>query len=244
MVSTVLSADVLIFSDNFNTTNTGINDDLATRQSGLIAQTDWNTGGSVSASVSGNSMLVTNPTTSGDANTWLNYNFATDTDLLTGGKFTVSFDMTADDNYTVFFIGGDISASRPYIDSDTDFLFRPNSTSTSTLKDNGAATTGLATVGTGSKSYLYTVTTDDFDNGTAWSIDLKINGVDYDLNGGVAGNTFSGNWDGSSIYIGFTNRNDDLTFDNFAIYAVPEPSSLLLTFGGLSVLMLGLRRRA
>lgn len=150
---------------------------------------------------------------------------------LDGGSFTISYDLSGPDtSYAAFYIGGADLTVRPLISANTDFGFLISPTGSSTWKSGSS--TGTATVPLGLKSYEFTVTTDDFNNGTVFTIDLLINGVTYDLNGAGPDTSLSGLWSGGPTVAGFSTRsnfNDRFTFvDNFTVTAIPEPSTLLL----------------
>ncbi len=230
----------LILSDNFNTSDaaSNLNNDLGSRQSGTAANQNWSEGGGGDSDILSERLWITYGGGSSDRNVWLDYDFAADPNLLTGGQFTIAFDMDADPDYSGVFIGDGNLTGRPVV-SGNDFLMIAKSSSSSSA--NGVST---ASVGAGEKAWEFTVTTDDFDSGTGFTMDLTIDNVIYDLNGGLAGSTLSGTWDGGSQYIGFSARDPSTYIDNFAVYSVPEPSSLLLLLSAAGLFVLFKRKRA
>lgn len=235
----------VILSDSFDSATSGLNDNLATRQAGSEATQNWLSGGNGDSTIASNELLITHSSNSSDRNVYLDLDLGSASGLVDGGSFTISFDMTANNNsYSAFFIGSDNLVGRPAVGSlsSNDFQMLIKSTGNSTVYYNGGSNAySTAAAGTGMKSWVFTFETSDFDNGTAYTASLSIDGSEYDLNGATAGTTYSSTWDGGAQYIGFSTRGNSTIVDNFEVAAIPEPSSLLLAVAGL--LAFGLLRR-
>ena len=233
----------LIFSDDFTSADSSdLNLTPGSRQSGSAGTQSWVETGNPDASISSNVLSINDGETSSanDSNIYLNYDLKAAGALLTGGgSFTISFDMAPNTKYGGFFLG---NPSTRYVNvPTTDFMMLMDGNSTASVWDGGIQQHDTTAVGgTGVKSYLFTVTTDNFNFNTDFFISLELNGSPYDLNASVAGTIYNGKWDsGSSLYVGFSSRTGTTTIDNFAINSIPEPSSmlLLLTAGGTLLLL-------
>lgn len=247
----------LIFSDNFDSATSGLNDNLGTRQSGTIAPLNYSFGGEGDGTgdINNNSLRLSGRSSGGDGdnNARINYDFAQDANLLTGGAFRVSFDMLqASVSYAAFSIGSLSSAylatsARPAIAGNTDIGLLMSRSGSVERWDNGSNIFNNSSAVTSYSGSVFVpveivVTTANFSSGTSYSFSLSINGETVNL-----GSAANGTWDADGTnYMILSSRSKDTTsasrFDNFTVTAIPEPG--MLTLVGLSLLALtGLYRR-
>jgi len=247
---------VVLIHDNFNTTNTGMNDDLATRQTGSLAQTTWNlnsTADGRSASISNNTMVVrasaSAGTTNNSAMVSLNHSF-TDAAIINAGGFTVSFDMKQDFNNSLLSFGlglsdagrnetGSANNAHNRASTDWGFSYYQNNNQTFVAVD-GVSVLNFTPVPVGTWfNVTIDVTTANFNSGTTATVNFFINDVLIDGN-----RSFTWDGDGTNYLAlsGYRGNNPDLAIDNFSVTVVPEPTTALL--GGLGMLFLLRRRRA
>lgn len=241
----------LIFSDNFNTANTGLNDDLATRQTGSLGQTNWlvgydTSGVAAGASIDTNRLLLSTGanTTNVETNVTPDQDFAMVPALLVGGSFKVAFDVTPAGSYAGFSLGATTAdlGVRSILSEDSDFSLLLNPNGSVGVRAAGVTTHSQADINWNGRVEL-TVTTTDFSTGTPFTVDMTVGGTPINLTG--TGPTFNGTWDvNGTNYMILSDRNAlfKSTFDNFAVTAIPEPSTLLLVL--IPVLsFVALRRR-
>lgn len=245
-----LQADVLIFQDTFNAAdNSNLNADL-TRQSGTQAtQTYDKVGSGGAAEIAGNSLVITD-SISPEYNAELNLDFGSVSALTSDGSFTIEFDLNSiGATFAGFGFNGAQNQPRPLVDASTDFgvLFLGSGhgdageisvregTSEGFRATPAFALTGLV---------LLTVNTTSITTGNDFTVDMSIDGEIVDLNGVAGGNTFSNTWSTSSLYMSFDSLGTgSSTFDNYAVTAVPEPSTVLYMLTGMSLLGLGVLRK-
>lgn len=249
----VANAEVLI-QDTFNTSNsTNINSDLASRQTGGLAQTTWSTNTLGTATITGNQLAIGgNSSQNGNAiMVSLDHNF-TDQAITSGGGFSVSFDMTRFGTGTIGFGLGLTDAGRKELGRtgsgsnygfawdrpSTDWGFTSGGGIYVQPSEGGAATATFPAL-TANQSYniRVDVTTTGF-IGTTATVDFYINDALID-----GGRTFTWDGDGGNYLVfGAYRPIPTGTVDNFSVSAIPEPAAALL--GSLGMFFLLRRRRA
>lgn len=247
----------LLLADDFNTASTGLNADLASRQSGLLATTPYSTGGTGTLAVASNRLSFDNPA-AGSLAISPNVDFAAGpaaAAIEAYGGFTIDFDVnpvanasdTGEDNNWFAVSLGHTAASRTAITGgstivtgasvDLGILFRDNGTFA--LWDHGANQGGGTFDFSPSGGEFYNVQlvveTDAAASGNGL-LSAFVNGVQLDLGG--AGLNYAFTWDGEGTnYFALESRTNDAVFDNLYVSAfVPEPSSYAL----LGIAFLGL----
>ncbi len=246
----------LLLADNFNSASTGLNADLASRQSGLLATTTYSTGGTGAVTVASNRLLFDNTATG-------SLTISPDVDFAAGpaaaaieahGGFTIDFDVNPvanasdtgmDANWFAVSLGHTAvtrtqGGGQPAVtlgNVDAGILFRDNGGFN--LFEGGASVfTGTFDV-TPSGGEFYNVQlvveTDAAASGNGL-LSAFVNGVQLDLGG--AGLKYAFTWDGEGTnYLALESRTNDAVFDNLYVSAfVPEPSSYAL----LGIAFLGL----
>ncbi len=245
----------LIISDDFNIDDTSdINASLNTRQAGTQAGTSWITNSNgIYGIINGRlDAEVTSPVDSGAS---LDYDFATNSDIIAAKGFTVSFDMTpTDGSYSAFSIGASSPiATRPVISSNTDIglLMEDDgrlaifANGTNVSDQNGAITW----TGGGSLDFVeLTILTENFNASTSFTISMTVAGSTIDLDPDTPSTSLTSTWDGGKNYLVFSNRGVSSSisdnFDNFNVstVAIPEPK-LYSIFIGLSIMLTALNSR-
>jgi len=252
--------DNVLLADSFNTASTGINDDLASRQTGLLATTNYNVNGGGSTSITSNQLEMG---AGGFTAFSPDIDFATGaaaTAIANGGGFVIDFDTNpvsgandtgGDGDWLAVSIGRTLANSTstaPGItQGDVDFGLLVRDNGMLTLWDGGSTSITPSANAfdldpTAGETYniRLMVNTDDANSGTAATVSLFVNGVQFDLTDG-AGLTYGFNWDANNTnYIAFESRGDPVTLDNLLIAAIPTPAALP---AGLALMTLTLMRR-
>jgi len=252
--------DNVLLADSFNTASTGINDDLASRQTGLLATTNYNVNGGGSTTIASNQLeMGVGAFTAFSPDV----DFATGaaaTAIANGGGFVIDFDTNpvsgandtgGDGDWLAVSIGRTLANSTstaPGItQGDVDFGLLVRDNGMLTLWDGGSTSITPSANAfdldpTAGETYniRLMVNTDDANSGTAATVSLFVNGVQFDLTDG-AGLTYGFNWDANNTnYIAFESRGDPVTLDNLLIAAIPTPAALP---AGLALMTLTLMRR-
>ncbi len=242
LLTPMAGADGLL-SDDFDTTNTGMNDDLASRQSGSLATVTWSKSANANASISGNSLHWSTGNNNAGPIVSPDHDFS-DAASIAGGGFTISFDVVPNaSQFTGLSLGTSSSGDRlndggnlfTYSTTDYGFLIRPTGAGTVFI---GGAGHNFSTTAASSYNVQLEVLTTGFSAGTAATATLTINGVAVDSN-----RAFTWDSEGQN-YIAFSmwRSAGDTSIDNLSISAIPEPSSGMLLIAAVAGLPL-IRRR-
>jgi hypothetical protein len=241
----------LLIQDTFNTSNTGLNDDLGDRQTGSLATTTWGTNGLGTATISGNAFAINGVNGSGaTALVSLDHSF-TDAAITSGGGFSVSFAMKQHTTGPVVSFGLGLSdENRKQNNENYTYAHDQASTDWGFALYTDSAITGVYVDGSSVKSFArptpgtffnvrVDVTTADFNSDTTAIVDFYINDSLIDGDRSVTWDADGTNYLALSAMRGY---NPDLVIDNFSVSAVPEPAT-----GGMLLLgataFLGLLRR-
>ena len=253
-----LTAQTLLFSDNFNTANT-TNFNAAPldgRLSGILAndavyssvrtqQEIFNNQLRTNITAGNGGLRLDNP--SRGPNNRYDLAAGAGTQILAAGGFTVSFEWTPQDNtsttWVAWFMGTDMGASTPtpFADPDNDYgiLFRNNGDTRrfelgSAIGDGGT----FATTGGGATTYFVTIdyAFTSFANGTNVTATSYVDGVQ------VANDVFQWSHDGS-VYMEFATNAAGNLIDNMAIFTIPEPSAMALIMTSSIGVIVYIRRR-
>jgi hypothetical protein len=231
LLAAPVSRATLLIQDTFDTSNTGMNDDLGDRQTGSLATTTWNLnseeGDARSAVISNNELVVraaggfsSGPT----ALVSLNHDF-TDAAITTGSGFSVSFDMKRPSTSQLGFGLGLTEADRKSTEGLHDYAYNRPSTdwgfheSGSIYVDGSVVATFTQPAQNTWVNYRVDVTTANFNSGTTAAVAFYIDDVLID-----EGREFT--WDGNGTnYLALSamrGNNPDMVIDNFSVSVIPS----------------------
>jgi hypothetical protein len=256
------SAQTLIYSDNFNTANGGLDSaSLARRIGGLDAGLiEPHSGGSVAA-ISGNQLNFTlsgGATTSemrfdntgssgGSAPNLFDWSAGAGGSAITAaGGFTVSFLWTAGDTTSgnwIFFTlgnGGDVSYSNLRIfDSATENGILFKNSGLEQIFNNGAGVAGGGSYTPAGVNHSVSITY----SLTSWAAGSPVSMSAIVDGNAVGSTTFNLNGTAGQYFDIGTYGNSDNFIDNFTVTTVPEPSAWAMMLGGFSLLLVSCRAR-
>ncbi|MBI1369443.1 MAG: hypothetical protein GC162_12415 [Planctomycetes bacterium] len=237
----------IILTDNFTSVTSGINDNLAARQTGLAAVTNYSTGGSTSATIVNNQVFF-DPAGSMTISPDLNLAAGAAAALIAAqGGFVVDFDVNpvsdasdtgTNTNWFALSFGhtsasrttGNATAAVTSGSADFGILFRDNGKYQTF--DNGVNKINdlifdANPVATETYNIRIVVMTANANSGTGAVVYAFVNGVMIDLDPSAAFGGYAFTWDtDGSNFLALEARNNDAVFDNLVIAAVPTPAAL------------------
>jgi hypothetical protein len=235
----------LLVSDSFNTTNTGLNDDLATRQSGAWATTNWDAATNGAAiGIDGNQLSI-----SGTATSWNDAYLHNNGAGLVGGEYTIATKMDFTNGYANRGAAVAVkNAQAADIASGTGSLFLDMNPTNGGADlywelryNSGSGMPGNEATITGAGKNTYNVELRINETGATKTAALVIDGSTI----------YTLNWDPGSnanryICLGYnTTQGGAMKFDDFSLNGpLPEPSAIVLVgLGTLSLLAYAWRKR-
>ncbi len=244
-----VSDAAVILSDTFDRGAVGANDNAL---GGTITQ-NYISGGDATRSVGISSNELALSVSAGTAWAMIDYDFNTNTDIVNAGGFTVQFDMDslpvgggsyAGDPWVAFALGLPqlaTSTSFAVVNAGTSMgsVYKPTQDGSLATRVNGVVQSPFATVATtGTYTFLYTVTSNDFSQDGSATVSLKVNGLDVALgDAGALSNEFT--WESDNNYLYLESRVGG-TFDNLIVSTIPEPQSFtLIALAGSALILMG-----
>jgi hypothetical protein len=235
----------LLIEDTFN--STGINTDLATRQTGSLATKTWAYASNYSSTLTMDGSVVNfyqgDGGSSKMAKLSLDHDF-TDASIVSGGGFIVSYRVDPAGRSEMAFglkasgtrnVGGD---NTEFEDKTAEVDYRVTLLDTS-WEVYGGGTSRLAngSLGGGYYNVDVVVATTGFSLGTPFAATLFIDSVQL--------HTYNGTWDvDGSNYIAF-GQNDSASrayYDSFSVSAIPEPATFGIVLSALVAAVIRRRR--
>lgn len=245
----------LLISDNFETADSGLtdNNDLAARQAGSLAPTNWTNAKAAHQIVNGNVQSNEGSTTSGRA--YFNRNFI-DTAITDAGGFIVEYDFISGNTNTGDWImlglglaggSGGTQSNNSNLAGIVDFgLLLQGNGNFQVFQGGSQATGGIAmpSIVQGEENAVeLTIATSSFAGGSTATVTATVNGTAIDLNGGDPGTDLTYAWDNEvENRIVWESNQTVHAFDNVAISTIPEPGSAALMLSGAAMLLLRSRR--
>lgn len=230
-VTTGVQAD-LIFSDTFTTTSTGINDDLAARQSGSAATQLYTVQDTTIAQISANQLQIW----VGTPRVWLDYDLGT---AVAHQKYTIdaTFNLSESNGYAMINLGQSLPAQWSSGDFIMDMYLTKGGNWYMESKFGGYGASGTITPAV-SNIYQVQLQIDETSPSLASTCAVVIDGVT--LGTGAFNYRIA-----TPRYVGFEGSGGTVGFDAFSInqVPVPEPTTVVLATGLIGLLACGGRKR-